>query len=445
MTHSVNLPAGWTITALGECTEFNPKHPADTPRHIKVSFVPMPAVDEHTGAIEEPQTRTLEEVWKGYTHFQNGDVIFAKITPCMENGKAAVARGLENGLACGSTEFHVLRPLGGIMPEYLWRYLRQASFRRDAEQAMTGAVGQRRVPAEYLKSREFNLPPLPEQRRIVSKIDSLAGKSKRARDHLDHIPRLVEKYKEAILQAAFSGEVTDKAHKGMFTPIPFAEVVASTFYGPRIASAAYVERGIPTLRTTDISEWGRLILRSPPQVQVSESDFAKWSLQDQDLIVTRTGATIGKCAVYEKTIGPALPSAYLIRVRLLLDKIDAKYALLFLLSPDGQRQLLAGRTAVAQPNINAGAICAVTLPVPKLEIQRELVRRIESAFAWIDRLASEATSARKLIDHLDQAILSRAFRGELVPQDPNDEPASVLLERIRTVKAEESGKKRGRR
>jgi type I restriction enzyme S subunit len=330
---------------------------------------------------------------------------------------------------------------------YLQRQLispAEGSSSTSLEQSAYG-LGRPVLSLDDVREAPIRLAPLKEQRRIVAKIDSLSGKSKRARDHLDHVPRLVQKYKEAILQTAFSAGLTDAADKNTFAPIVFSEIVASTFYGPRISSDAYVESGIPTLRTTDISDWGRLILRSPPQVQVTESDFAKWGLQDQDLIVTRTGATIGKCAIYEKAIGPALPSAYLIRVRLLLDRIDAKYALLFLLSPDGQRQLLAGRTAVAQPNINAGAICAVKLPLPKLEVQRELVHRIHSAFAWIDRLASEATSARKLINHLDQAILSKAFRGELVPQDPNDEPASVLLKKIRGEKVKEPGKKRGRR
>jgi type I restriction enzyme S subunit len=216
-----------------------------------------------------------------------------------------------------------------------------------------------------------------------------------------------------------------------FSARPFSQVVASTFYGPRIAKDAYVPNGIPTLRTTDIGDWGLIAPQQPPQVRVSATEFEKWGLKHGDLMITRTGATIGKCAVYDATLGPALPSAYLIRVRLELGLIDPTFAVLFLLSPLGQQQLLDGRTAVAQPNINAPAIVSLKLPVPKLGLQRQIVRRIQSAFTWIDRLASETTSARKLIDHLDQAILAKAFRGELVPQDANDEPASVLLERIR--------------
>ena len=97
--------------------DFNPRHDSSTERSISVSFVPMPVVCEQDGIINSHGTRPLEEVWKGYTHFQNDDVIFAKITPCMENGKIAVAGELHNGIACGSTEFHVLRSLGGVLPK----------------------------------------------------------------------------------------------------------------------------------------------------------------------------------------------------------------------------------------------------------------------------------------------------------------------------------------
>ena len=118
-------------------------------------------------------------------------------------------------------------------------------------------------------------------------------------------------------------------------------------------------------------------------------------------------------------------------MRLKLNLVNAKFALFYLLSPEGKDQLLAGRTAVAQPNINARTICSLAIPLPTIEVQQQIVHRVGTALAWVDRLALETTSARKLIDHLDEAIFAKAFRGELVPQDPNDEPASVLLERTR--------------
>jgi type I restriction enzyme, S subunit len=168
----------------------------------------MPAVSDIEGKILPHETTLFSSVAKGYTRFRDGDVIFAKITPCMENGKIAIAKHLHGGMACGSTEFHVLRAGKEVLAEYIWRFLRQNGYRSLAAQHMTGAVGQRRVPVEFLKKSILPLPPLQEQRRIITKLDSLLGCSKNARDELDHIPKLVARYKRAVLTSAFCGDLT---------------------------------------------------------------------------------------------------------------------------------------------------------------------------------------------------------------------------------------------
>ncbi|MBI2917758.1 MAG: hypothetical protein HYY01_07155 [Chloroflexi bacterium] len=124
-----------------------------------VSFVPMAAVEAVTGRMDTSQARPYGEVKKGYTPFSDGDVLFAKITPCMENGKIAVAKGLTNGTGCGSTEFHVLRPIKGIPGQLLMYYLFQDDFRKEARGHMTGTAGQLRVPARFLDESPFPLPP----------------------------------------------------------------------------------------------------------------------------------------------------------------------------------------------------------------------------------------------------------------------------------------------
>jgi len=203
------LPHGWAWAPIGDVCAINPRHERgvladDTP----VSFVPMAAVDHQSGAISESSVRPYGEVRKGFTHFAEGDVLFARITPCMENGKAAVARGLINGRGCGTTEFHVLRPLGGILSEYVYRYLRQKSFRRAAAAKMSGTAGQLRVATDYMKSVELPLAPLPEQQRIVAKIDGLFQQSRTAREALDRIPPLLKKFRQSVLAAAFRGDLT---------------------------------------------------------------------------------------------------------------------------------------------------------------------------------------------------------------------------------------------
>ena len=160
------LPEGWATEAIGDVLHVNPRKPPKDalPPDTPVTFVPMPAVDAESGAITAPQERPFAKVRSGFTSFRDDDVIVAKITPCMENGKAAIARSLANGFGFGSTEFHVLRPIGAMIPEYVYHFVRQKSFRKKAESNMSGSVGQKRVPADFVKSADLPVPPLAEQK-----------------------------------------------------------------------------------------------------------------------------------------------------------------------------------------------------------------------------------------------------------------------------------------
>ena len=134
---------------------------------MQVSFVPMTAVSEN-GAIKTAEKKTYDEVKVGFTYFAENDVLFAKITPCMENGKGAVAVGLCNGIGFGSTEFHVLRPLNGRSnPYWLYSLISFDTFRKDAAANMTGSAGQRRVPSIFLKKYKITLPPFELQNQFA--------------------------------------------------------------------------------------------------------------------------------------------------------------------------------------------------------------------------------------------------------------------------------------
>ena len=169
-------PFGYGKTKLGSCCEINPRK-ADDKRlvnNIKVSFVPMPSVSEN-GEIDASDIRTYNEVKNGFTYFAENDVLFAKITPCMENGKGAVAKGLINGVGFGSTEFHVLRPIDNLSnPRWIYTVTSFKTFRKDAESNMTGSAGQRRTPASFLENYEISIPPIELQDQFanfVSQVD----------------------------------------------------------------------------------------------------------------------------------------------------------------------------------------------------------------------------------------------------------------------------------
>ena len=164
---------GWGLVPLGSTCNINPKKSLDS-RLVSgamVSFVPMPAVTEH-GEIDATAIKEYDEVKTGFTYFVENDVLFAKITPCMENGKGAVAKGLHNGIGFGSTEFHVLRPISGKTDPY-WIYTLTAfsQFRMDAASNMTGSAGQRRVPASFLENYRVSLPPIALQEQFAAFVE----------------------------------------------------------------------------------------------------------------------------------------------------------------------------------------------------------------------------------------------------------------------------------
>lgn len=159
---------GWGLTTLGECCELNPRRPKNMNSDIEYSFVAMPSVG-NDGIVDSSITRPYSEVCKGFTYFAENDVLFAKITPCMENGKGGIAVDLVNGAGFGSTEFHVLRPIEGVSDPY-WLYIITMfpKFRIDAEKVMTGSGGQRRVPISYLNEYVISLPPIDLQKQFAA-------------------------------------------------------------------------------------------------------------------------------------------------------------------------------------------------------------------------------------------------------------------------------------
>ena len=164
---------GWGLVPLGSACNINPKKSNDSRlvSGAEVSFVPMPAVTER-GEIDATAIKEYDEVKTGFTYFAENDVLFAKITPCMENGKGAVAKGLHNGVGFGSTEFHVLRPISGKTDPY-WIYALTAfsQFRMDAVSNMTGSAGQRRVPASFLENYRVSLPPIELQEQFAAFVE----------------------------------------------------------------------------------------------------------------------------------------------------------------------------------------------------------------------------------------------------------------------------------
>lgn len=164
------LPHGWTWSRINELGVISPRN--DAPDEYQASFVPMPMIPSEYGVTNQHEPRAWGEIKKGYTHFAEGDVGLAKITPCFENGKSTVFRNLVGGMGAGTTELHIVRPLF-VTADYILLFLKSPHFIETGISQMTGTAGQKRVPKEYFTDSPFPLPPPAEQHRIVAKVDKL--------------------------------------------------------------------------------------------------------------------------------------------------------------------------------------------------------------------------------------------------------------------------------
>lgn len=204
----------WEEETIGDVCTVNPKKidAKNLDDNLEVSFVPMAAVSDVFGEIVNHEVKNLQDVRTGFTNFSEGDVIFAKITPCMENGKSAIVGPLVNDIGYGSTEFYVLRCKKELYNKYLYHMVRNTTFRAEAKAVMTGAVGQQRVPKTFLQEYQLLLPTLSEQHEIVRLIDDLLARERKAQQATEQALASIDLMKKSILARAFRGELgTNKA------------------------------------------------------------------------------------------------------------------------------------------------------------------------------------------------------------------------------------------
>ncbi|PIU85264.1 MAG: hypothetical protein COS67_08795 [Deltaproteobacteria bacterium CG06_land_8_20_14_3_00_44_19] len=202
-------PKGWPVKQLGDpqVTTINPRFSsAGVSANTQFSFLPMADVDEVWGRTIGRQVRSYSDVMRGFTPFQDSDVLFAKITPCMQNGKAAIARNLVNGHGFGSTEFHILRSGPLATPEWLYALVRLLWFKKQAEASFTGTVGQQRVPADFLARYTIGCPPIGLQRRFAKALVRLQEWV----DQTDQSRKSLENLFSVLLYRAFTGDLTAK-------------------------------------------------------------------------------------------------------------------------------------------------------------------------------------------------------------------------------------------
>jgi type I restriction enzyme S subunit len=432
-----SLPAGWTTAALTELVELNPRSFDSNPSDDDlVSFVPMASVQEQTGRLDATASRRWGAVKKGYTRFQDGDLLFAKITPCMENGKFALAKGLVGGRAAGSTEFHVIRSGAAIDARFLLHYLLREEVRRNARAQMKGAAGQLRVPPEYLRNLRVSLPPIREQHRIVTAIEEHLSDLDAAVAAFKRVQAQLPRYRAAVLRSACEGTLVDTAANQIATTLgELASVITS---GSRGWASYYTDSGPLFIRAQDIKTDHLVIEDAAHVAPPLRAEGIRTRVKINDLLITITGANVTKSALVDRELGEAYVSQHVALVRLQAPA-QARFVYHWLVAPShGRRLLERDAYGAGKPGLNLSQLRALPVTLPSPQQQDTIVAEVERRLSLGEALAHALDSALARADRLRQAILKRAFEGKLVPQDSKDEPAHLLLQRIRSTRSGEA-------
>jgi len=478
-----NLPSSWVLAPLAEIACLNPgvdktQFAADD----ELPFVPMPAVEAETGRIDVSERRPFSKVRSGFTSFASGDVLFAKITPCMENGKMAIVPPLPRVIGFGSTEFHVLRPSDGVDKTFLYYFVSSSLVRNEAQRSMSGAVGQKRVPRRFLETKELPLPPLNEQHRIVDKIDTLFTELDQGEAALRKVQALLARYRQSVLKDAVTGQLTadwrarnshrlESGHdllarilearrqnwqgRGKYRePAPpgiegLPELPAGWVWAT-VDQLAEVIGGLtknskrkdlplrrPMLRVANVYQ-NRLELDDVHEIGLSERELPRVELQRDDILVVEGNGSqdqIGRMAIWHDEISGAVHQNHLIKIRM-IEKGLVEFALWWFQSPQGRQTIeQAASSTSGLYTLSISKLQSLIVPVPSLAEAAEISQHIVECFSNSEStgLACESELTRSAA--LRQSILKDAFAGRLVPQDLADESASALLARIRAERA----------
>ncbi|BDU78152.1 restriction endonuclease subunit S [Mesoterricola sediminis] len=407
------MKPGWRVAPIRDIADVNPgrgKRFKNLEAKTEVTFVPMSAVDEASGIISRPEMRAYCDVRKGFTHFCEGDVIFAKITPCMQNGKSAVARNLRNGIGFGSTEFHVLRAGDKVLPEWLWHFIRQPSFLEEARRHFKGSAGQQRVPAEFLEAALIPVPPIDEQRRILARTSECLGRIEEMCD----LNYCAQREARALLPSSLASVFHELSLA--YQTAGLGTVLADSRYGTSKKCNAS-EDATPVLRIPNVAG-GRVNTTDLKYCALEENEQARLALKSGDILIVRTNGSpelVGRCAVYDLPCDVTMAFAsYLIRLRVDASKADPRFVAFFLMSTLGRDAISAiRRTSAGQYNINSENLRSIKLPLPPLPKQEEVAELLQRQREIIWQIASEQMERSHGCDGLKPAVLRKAFRGEL--------------------------------
>ena len=430
------IPENWCWIHLGKLYQINPKNLAED--FVDAAFIPMEKIAP--GFVNEYSfdVQPWCKAKKGHTQFADGDVAFAKISPCFENRKSMLLNNLPNGIGGGTTELVILRQ-SHMNQKYTFWFISQEQFIRGGIATYSGTVGQQRISMDYVRTYPIPVPPLLEQQRIVDRIESLFAKldeaKQKAQDALDSF----ETRKAAILHKAFTGELTAQWRKehgvGMESwetheLVECFEIVSGIQKTPARSPR---HNPIPYLAVANVYR-NKIDLSDIRYFEVTPEEIEKLKLQDKDILIVEgngSGKEIGRCAMWHNELPLCVHQNHIIRIRNKSPKILPEYVLYYLNSETGKSVMQErAKTTAGLFNLSAGKVKTIPLPFASLDEQAEIVHILDDLIAKEQQAKEAAEKVLEQIDLIKKSILARAFRGELGTNDPSEESAVELLKQV---------------
>ena len=410
------VPENWCWIHLGELYQINPKNLAED--FVDAAFIPMEKITP--GFVNEYSfdVQPWCKAKKGHTQFADGDVAFAKISPCFENRKSMLLNNLPNGIGGGTTELIILRQ-SHMNQKYTFWFISQEQFIRGGIATYSGTVGQQRISMDYVRTYPIPVPPLAEQQRIVDRIESLFAKldeaKQKAQDALDSF----ETRKAAILHKAFTGELTAQWRKEHGVGMESWDTKLLS----RVTKNHDSER-IP-LSQAERRKLARVYDYYGASGVIDKVD--RFLFEGRKLLIGEDGANL---VTRSKPIAFIAEGQYWVNNHAHVLSVTSEMLLDFLCHYINSIDLTPYVTGSAQPKMTQAKMNTIPVPVPTVDEQAEMVCLLDDLLAKEQQTKEAAEGVLEQIGLIKKAILARAFRGELGTNDPSEESAVELLKQI---------------
>lgn len=436
-----DIPSTWQWSTIGDVSAYIQR--GKSPKYIDKSDLPV--INQKCIRWEELQLQHLKYIhpeqfsaWDEARFIKPGDVLWNS------TGTGTVGRAYHvKKVDCTPSKVvdsHVtiVRALPELDARYLFNWIKGPAVQSKIEEMCDGTTNQIELSRTAIAATAIPIAPREEQTRIANQLDTLLTRIQSCNDRFDAIPALLKRFRQAVCAAVTTGP---------WAPSTIGAISVDLRYGTS-KKCDYIPTGTGVLRIPNIAEQGRIDVTDLKRAEFDVNELQKLALMEGDLLVIRSNGSVelvGKTGLVTEKESGLLFAGYLMRLR--VDRTMAVPAFIQLcLSAPLQRAYIE-RTAKSTSgvnNLNAEELRSLPLLLPPLHEQIDIVRRAKALFAMADRIETRANAARTQAQRLSPLVLAKAFRGELVQQDPQDEPAWVLLQRLAATQPAKAKASRGR-